>query len=393
MITKEEMKKFIDWPSVSKSRVLSVYLKIEPSGEGAIHRTFETTFHALMQSLRKEAKTFEVNDLKKSEERIHAVISNYDPAGQSLVLFADDAAGFFWAKELKIHLVSQVHWLEKPYILPLLEAFDEYERYGVVLADKTRARIFTFCLGEIEEEKAAIAWNGVQHIQTSGKDNLRSAFKLQRTAEMHIGWHLKHTADLMRDLAKRRHFDRLILGGPKEAADELHKLLPRNLQAKVAGQLFLPVDVRDKELLDAIIGLENRIEREEEVKLVREFLMTDPANPQRALGLDATLMHLEKGRVHKLLYSENFKPQGSQCTGCGYLFPEGRILCGRCGSLINPISNFLDEIMRLVIRKEGSIEEVRGEAAHELDKVGGIGTILKSKEKTKEKRKEVSYKT
>ena len=379
MITKEEMKKFIDWPVVPQGRILSIYLNIEPSGESVLHRRFESAFKLLMQSLEKETKHDQINDFKEDAKRVRQFISNFQPTGQGLVLFADNSEDFIWAKELKIHVANQAYWLEKPYVLPLLEAFDEYERYGVILVDKTRARVFTYFLGEIEEEKGALAWNNVQYIRTAGKDNLRSAFKLERTAEMHIEWHLKHVVELMEDLGKRGHFDRLILGGPKETADELYELLPHDLQLKVSGRLSLPVDIYEKKLLETLTELENRIEREEEIKLVQRFLQTAPADLHRALGLDATLVHLEKGHIYKLVYAETFKPQGSKCQGCGYLFSNGRVMCGRCGAMIDSLPNLLEEIARAVVQKGGSIEEVRGSAASELDKAGGVGAILKEK--------------
>lgn len=381
MITKEEMKRFLNWPAEPQNRILSIYLNIEPSGDAVLHRRFEAAFKLLIQSLEKETSPTRLSDLKKDVRRARRFISDFQPNGQGLVLFVDDSEDFIWAKELKIHAANQAYWLEKPYILPLLEAFDEYERYGVILADKTRARVFTYYLGEIEEEKGAVAWNDVRHFKTTGKDNLRSAFKLQRTTEMHEEWHLKHVAELMKDLASRRHFDRLILSGPKEAIDELYDLLPRDLQRKVAGRLSLPVDVHEKELLESLTQLENQIEREKEINLVQKLLQTNPSNNHRALGLDATLIHLDKGLIHTLIYSETFHPKGSKCRECGYLYSNGCMMCGRCKSPVDSLPNLLEEMARRIILAGGNIEEVKGDAARKLDEAGGIGAVLKDKSK------------
>lgn len=381
MITKEEMKQFLNWPAVPQKRVLSVYLNIESSGDGVLHRRFEGAFKLLMQSLEKGVKRDPREELEEDANRARQFISGYQSKGRGLVLWVDDSEGFFWVKELNVHVANQAYWLEKPYVLPLLEAFDEYERYGVILADKGRARVFTYCLGEIEEEKAALAWNDVQHIRTAGQDNIRSASKLQKTAEMHVEWHLKHVVELVEELVKRLHFDRLILGGSKEAVNELSELLPQALQLKVSGKLSLPVNVHEKQLREDLEQLENQIEREAEAKLVQQFMQTNPADKRRVVGLDAVLVHLNKGPIHQLIYSETFKPQGGYCRGCGHLFSTGRMMCGRCGSAIEAQPHLLEEVARAAVQKGGSLEVVRGEAARELDKAGGIGAILKEEKR------------
>ncbi|MBI3307282.1 MAG: hypothetical protein HYZ84_05720, partial [Candidatus Omnitrophica bacterium] len=284
---------------------------------------------------------------------------------------------FFWTKELKIHVPDQAYWLEKPYILPLLEAFDEYERCGVILVDKEKARIFTYKLGEIEEEKDALAWNDVRHFKTTGKDNLRSAFKLQRTTELHEQWHLKHVVQIMEEKLEQKHFNRLILGGSKEAVNELIALLPPDLQTKIAGRLLISVQVHEKKLLEALTQLELRIEREEEQKLVEKFIQAEWPNKHRILGREGVLTHLNRGEIHALVYSENFKAIGGKCRGCGYLFSNGRLMCGRCGSPIDSLPYLLEEMARRAAQTGGSIEEVHESAARRLDEAGGIGAILK----------------
>lgn len=381
MITKEDLKRFLDWPFVPENRILSIYLEIEPSWEETLRRRFEAGYKGWMQSLELETAPAEARALRKNIARADKFISGYKPSGRGLVLFVDAARDFFWTRELKFSVKSQAYWTERPYILPLLEAFDEYERYGVILADKTKARVFTYCLGEIEEEKTALAWNDVQHIRTSGKDNLRSAFKLQRTAEMHAQWHFSHVVEVIQDLALRHPFDRLILSGPKPAIDELYDCLPFQFQGKVCGRLSLPVETEMKALASALKQLQERIERQEETKLVDEFLKMSPQDTRRVLGLDAVLTHLDKNNVHKLIFSENFKPQGCRCSGCGYLFSAKRLMCGRCGALIHTVPYFLDEIARAVVQKGGTIEEVREAAAKEMEKRGGIGALLKIKER------------
>ena len=377
MMTQSELEKILNRQGNPESPVLSLYLEIDPAWEEGFHRKFEVTFKSLLQSLEKEIKPEKIEDLRQDASRAWNFISNYKPGCRGLVLFSDDSEDFFLVHELKIQVPPQAYWLERPYILPLLEALDEYERCGVILVDKERARIFTYTLGEIEEEKVALAWNDVRRFKTTGKDNLRSAFKLQRTTELHEQWHLKHVVQMMEEKLERKHFDRLILGGSKEAVDELIALLPPNLHTKIAGRLLINVQVHEKKLLEALMRSELEIEREEELKLIEKFIQADGPNRHRVLGPEGVLAHLNRGEIHTLVYSENFKAAGSKCRGCGYLFSNGRMMCGRCGSPIDSLPPLLEEMARRVVQTGGSIEKVRENAARRLDEAGGIGALLK----------------
>jgi hypothetical protein len=51
----------------------------------------------------------------------------------------------------------------------LLSLIDDYERYGVVLSDKERGRLFTVYLGEIAEHADFLADLPVRRIKSPGR--------------------------------------------------------------------------------------------------------------------------------------------------------------------------------------------------------------------------------
>ncbi len=381
MMTKDEFEHLLNWPEDKQSPVLSVYLTAGSTGGEAFRRTFETTFAKLLGKFKAAGSAEQLEELRKDGDRMRLFLASFTPESRSAVLFSDDSRSFAWGKELHVKVRNRASWLTKPYILPLVESLDEYERCCVILADKSKARIFTFRLGEVEEEKGALAWNGVKRFRTTGKDNLRSAVKLQRTAEMHEAWHLKHVAAIAAQLAARKPFGRLIIGGAEKSAEKLAACLPKSLKEKISARISLPVRTDEKTLIKTLLGLECKIEREGEVRLVERFVQREPAAARRkAFGFDAALLNLGKGLVRKLIYSERFHPQGGRCLGCGHLFPGvRRLMCGRCGFAIERVPEMLEEMARLTLQKGGEIEEVRGAAADELDKAGGVGAILRER--------------
>lgn len=349
MIAQEGVRKLTALSGKSGEKILSLYLSLEPPAGKPLFRGFETLFKSLTHSLEKEIKDEEIDEFRRDCARVRNFLTDYKPAGRSLAVFADESRDFVWAKEFNVPVSGHACWREKPRLLPLLEALDEYERYGVILTDKRRARLFTYYLGRIEEEEGAIAWRDVHRFRSAGKDHLRSAFKLQRKVDMHVGWHLKHVGERMEQLFRRRPFDRIILGGSREAVDSLMKTLPAPLHAKVSGRLPVSVRVSDKELEESLRKLETQIEREKEKELVRYLMETAGAgNHGAALGLEAVLLWLHRGEIHRLVYSENFKAR-----------------------------DILEETALSVISGGGSLEEVKGDSARRLDEAGGIGVILR----------------
>jgi hypothetical protein len=69
-------------------------------------------------------------------------LQQYIPDGKTLVILGDGASGNQWKREFRIAIAEALEWSESPYLLPLLEAFDEHERFAVVLTDRERSRIF-----------------------------------------------------------------------------------------------------------------------------------------------------------------------------------------------------------------------------------------------------------
>src|SRR6185369_9380947 len=109
----------------------------------------------------------------------------------------------------------------------LFALIDDYERYGVVLVDKERGRLFTVFMGEIEEHQDFLAPLPVRRIKSPGMDHIRSERGLQNKAASDVHLHLKHVAESLDKLVHQYRFDRILIGGPVEATSELQHLLPK----------------------------------------------------------------------------------------------------------------------------------------------------------------------
>jgi hypothetical protein len=201
MIARAAVDALRDRPPTPDSPLLSVYLDVDQSRAVNLNRGFVAALKARVRTLEHGLADETRDALRADAERVVRFLRDYAPHARTLVAFADDSAGFFWTGELGVALPTDVRWEPAAWVRPLLEALDEHERHAVVLADKTRARIFTVFLGEIEEERTAFAAAETRRKNASGTDHLRSQMHFQRRDEMHVQWHLREVADIVEDMA------------------------------------------------------------------------------------------------------------------------------------------------------------------------------------------------
>ncbi len=377
MISTEDVRELIEHKAQTGSGVLSVYLNVDQSQAVNLNRGFEA---ALKNMLRGLEETLQNEDQKKSLslacDQVLRAVTNYSPHGKSLVIFCDPK-GVFRQQELKIGVENSVRWSAKPYIRPLLEAFDEFKRYGIVLTDKGHSRLFTVFLDQIEEHVDALAVQDVKHIKSPGNDHIRSQMQVQRKADGHVKHHLKNVAELLGRVAEEHQFERLVLAGPVAATNELHGLLPTPLRRLLIGTIPLSMDANGAQIMDATRKLQHGAERADEEHIVGDLITAAAKNNQAVTGLDPTLKTLHEGRVWRIIYADGFTPQGGECTNCGYLFAGSVRNCAYCESEVQPVKDVVARAVSRVLNSGGRAEQVREKAAQRLHDAGGIGAFLR----------------
>jgi len=378
MISRNDLGELLDRVENPRNPILSVYLDTDQSREVNIERGFETVLKDMLREIRQNLDKDKQKEFRKDAERVRKFVEEeYRDPSRSLIIFSDAADNFFRVYELNVNVRNGAWWNETPYVRPLLELLDEYERYGVVLTDRQHARLFTVYLGEIEEHREAFAVSDVRHVQSAGMDHLLSQMNIERKADVHAHWHLKKLADLMSHLVNIHEFDWLILAGPVEASSHLYSLLPSKLRDRVVRQIALDVDANEATVLEEALRIEVEVEREREARLV-EQLMTAAAKHQKAvIKLGATLRALQEWRVSELVYTEGFTSSGGQCTNCGALFAGEKESCDFCGREVRQINDLIDRADTRVVEMVGKVEQVRGDAAARLRQEGGIGAFLR----------------
>jgi peptide chain release factor subunit 1 len=377
-ISKADLESLIGRTAKPGTCVLSVYLNVDQSRSANLNRGY---LRCLKERLRacgeRLADETERKNFVAASGRVLNHVSTYGGRGRTVVMFMGEANGLFWERELQISMESTLRWEEKPYVRPLVEAIDEYERYGVVLVDREKGRLFTVYLGQTEEHRDVFSEEKRKYFKKTSKDTTLSQPRFQRREEEHALWHLKDVAGELEHLAAGNKFDRLILAGQHEITTELQGILSKKLHALVVRHLALPIDASEQAVLRETMRVEEEVERANEAELVERLITAAAKDSQGVLEMQPTLDATRQGRILRLVYVHDFAVEGSQCRNCQSLFAGTPASCAYCGGELRPIPDIVAGLADMVFYSGGQPEDVRGPAADRLRAAGSIGAFLR----------------
>jgi len=393
MIGKEEVRRIKESLKDLKTPALSLYLDINPAKPDNAGRAYALRAKDAMKALAvPEALAEKVLELLQ-----HEVIQ-----AKTLALFADEARMELFPLQVELPLVRAVktafvdektsrlltdgalaHYGE-PFLLPLVYALDEYERYGVVYVDQERWRVFEVFLGEIAEVKDAFlaldteAWRRLSLDAPGRRFNLggiaRGGAGQDLFAKRLAAWEERFYKALAHELVRHveeRGFTRLLLMGPEEHTKLFLGYLPKRLKEKVVAELpSLPhPGASPGEVLKRLEPVLEEVERQAEVRLLEEL---EEAYPKAAFGPEV-LARVQEGRVELWVLPWHLEKEVYACDGL-YLAEEAQALAYCQNPEKKPLAVVLPELAAGYAAK---LEFVRGEAERRLLERGGMAALLR----------------
>jgi peptide chain release factor subunit 1 len=376
MISKTDLDNLNEY-RCAPGQVLSVYLDTDQSTAANRNRGFEVAFEAEVKAIQKGfGKDCEDRAFNGAVSRVRDLLATYKPGTHGLVIFAR-SDGPLWFRGLNVPIATEVRWGQTVYLQQFLEVLDEFQPYGVVLVDKSRGRIFTVALGQIERHGDIYALRGVRHVKTTGTDHLYSQSHFQCAADEYELSYLKRVVEVLEHVANTRRFDRLILAGANETTSNLFHVLPKSLRARVVSSAVLSANAPERDILNLVLALADKAERQQEMEKA-EKLITSAAKGNRAVTtVPDTLQALNEKRVRELVYAEGFAVAGGICEGCQAVFPSDTMNCDLCGLPVKSTGDLLEFVVAAALAEGSTIEQLRGEAAEKLRGRGGIGAFLR----------------
>lgn len=281
----------------------------------------------------------------------------------------------FWKEfHLSVPLKNEIIVDNTPYIKPLLDILDNYQRYAILLVGKESARLFLVHLGEIEE------YIEVHSDDVPGKHKKGGWFSLseksyERHTDYHVSLHLKDVLKQLDSFLSREYVGRLIIGGSEEAFAKVKAMLPQVVADKIIGTFQAEMFANIKEILDKVEPILKASEEEKEAETIDDLHTKAMKNENAVLGIENVLNAIQEGRIMRLIFTKDFKNSGLACKNCGYLTIQNVTNCPYCKGKIQKVKYIVDLIAQKAV-EQGAIVEVASENS-KLKESGSIGAFLR----------------
>ncbi len=353
---------------------LTVYVDVDQNIQSNRKRGYVVQAEAMLKDLRGRAD--DGPHLAAACDRAIELIGSLEPQSRTALAVVHPATGLAELHQLQVPCAVSAHWQRGAFLRPVVEAMDEYERYGVVLTDSQRARLFTVFMGEIEEHEDLVS-DTSPRTRALGADQLRAQKRHDNRHEQEMVAHAKRVVDALADLSLRAPFDRLIVAGPPKAAGQLVRLLPRRLHGKLVEAISLPFTASPQDVLDGILEVQTRMERAQEKALVEGLVAELHDGGKAVVQLPSVLDAVNHGRVWTLVYARGFTTAGGECPECGAYVTSTSGPCFYCGGEVTELPRCVDRVGQRVLETGGRVEVVDGPAAGMLKEHGSIGALLR----------------
>lgn len=349
--------------------VITCYLDVD--GRRHIRRRdYEHQLDSLLRRARaQENGTKSVRrDIRRIEEYVKQGLDRSRTRG--LAIFACSAHDLFEVVPLPFPVRNQVVVNHTPAVGQLESVVQERPRFGVLLADRQRARIFVFELGELVERSEVVDKLPRDYDQRGEKERGDVAHHVDELANQH----LRHAARAAFHLYQEHPFDLLSLGGPDELVGQLEAVLHPYLKERLCERIGVPVGASLDEVVHAAADVEIRQERRREAQLVAQLREAAGGGRRGVTGLAGVLAALGQRRVENLLVSEGFQESGKACRPCGLLAVR-EAACPACQGSMEHVEDVVEEAVEQALGQSCHVEICVDNA--DLDVLGRVGALLR----------------
>ena len=247
---------------------------------------------------------------------------------------------------------------------------EESERYGVLLVDKQRARMFVFQVDELVEQSERFD-ELPRDYDVRGERDLGD---VSNHVDALAGQHLKRAAAVAFEVFRERGFDHLCIGAPDELYRPAQAALHPYLRERMCGPIPVVPSATIGDIRRAVIEVEARQERSKEAAMVERLRQAVGSGRRGVAGLDAVLSTLYEHRVEVLLVSDDYREEGWRCPSSGRLAVIGPS-SPTTGDRMDNIDNVVEEAVEEALNQGARVEVCVRNA--DLDVLGRIGALLR----------------
>jgi peptide subunit release factor 1 (eRF1) len=375
MITRDDIRELANFRSPEGCAVTFYYQPSTPLNKS--HREEVILVKDMIRSALREAEKNGKNgstrgDLEKIAGMIDPLRAN---SGKAKVIFACSKDGFWREFDVPAQLLRpKIAVSHRFHLKPLAAVLESEQHVCVLLADRTKARVFELMGGEIKEKE-----DFVNELTRRGKSDGYLGYDAghaERKVMNEAAQHFKIVADRIEQYFERGACDRLVIGCRDDVWSEIEPHLQSKARQHLVGHFRIDPKVATPEQVKQM-ALEQLTHYSESVKheLIREVVGEAHRNGRGAIGLRRVLRSLEQGEVLTLLLGANFSAPGVKCYHCGHMDLHAAPTCAVCGNTNTELEDIGDAIVGHAIRT--GVELVYVSDDEEFDRIGRIAALLR----------------
>ncbi len=334
------------------------------------HQDVEHEMEAVLRGARRRAdgSASVHDDLRRIESFVRGGLDRSRTRG--LAIFACSARDLWAVVPLPVPVRSRVVVNHMAAVGPLEAVVQEYDRFGVLLVDKQRARMFVFELGELVDRSELFDELPRDYDVRGEKERGDVAPHLAALAQQH----LRRAAAVAFHVYQEHGFEHLCIGAPDELARELEGHLHPYLRERLCGRIAAAAGAPVEEVRRAALEVEAAQERTKEAALVDRLRGAVGSGRRGAAGLADVLAALGARRVELLIVSAGYSEGGWRCDACQVLAVVGR-RCRSCGGTMEEVDDVVEEAVDEAMAQRCRVEVCEGNA--DLDVLGRVGALLR----------------
>lgn len=372
MLSREELKNIAKMQT-GDAFFVSLYLNVNPmtnmKNNYVIH--VKNMLKNTVENLDKVVLKKVHNDFEKIEAY---VIANKRAFKKGLAILSSTERNFWREFQLSVPVKNEIIVDRAPYIKPLLDILDNFQRYAILLVGRESARLFIVHLGEIEE------YTEVHTDDVPGKHKKGGWFALaeksyERHIDYHVGLHLKDVVKQLETFLSREYVGRLIIGGSEETVTKVKTLLPQIVSEKIIGTFQAEMFANSNEILEKAQPVLQAFEKKKEAETVDDLLTGAMKNENAVIGIEDVLNALQEGRIMRLVFLKDFKKSGLLCKNCGHLTVQNISSCPYCKGEIQKVNYIIELTAQKAVEQGAIIEVIPGNK--KLKDAGSIGAFLR----------------
>jgi peptide chain release factor subunit 1 len=351
----------------SDAPVVSVYLDVD-GRRYPRRQDYELALERLLRGSPSASGPLVAEDVRRIEAYVRGGIDRSQTRG--LALFACSAHGLWETIELSVAVHNQLVINHTPQVRQLEAVVHNHARFGVLVVDRQRARMFVFEQGQLVDRNEQFDQLPRHDDDHGGWD--RDHVRGHTAALAHA--HLRRAGAVAFEVYRERPFDHLILSAPPELATELERELHTYLRDRIAARVALPAAASVPEIRRVALELDAQVERDKERALVDRLINKVGAGIGAVAGLDAVLNALVERRVETLLVSQGFVVPGLRCWVCDHVAAKGK-RCPSCGGDMTLVEDVVEEAVEVALGQACRVATCEDNA--DLDVHGRIGALLR----------------